>query len=65
MSAEERAEIAIQGLRDIVHPLGWLRREDPERKLSDDYLLGWIRNPLTYVSIARVVLQALGEDIDI
>ena len=64
MTDTERAAIAIQALRDVVNPLAWLRREDSGRPLSDDRILSFIRNPYTYISIARVALRALGEYIE-
>lgn len=59
-----REEIAIQALRDIMHPVGWLQREDQDCHLSDDRIIAFVRNPYTYISIARVALRELGEDDD-
>lgn len=67
MTETERLTIAIQALRDIINPLAWLRREREgvqDRVLSDDLVLSWIRNAYTYISIARVALRALGENIE-
>lgn len=65
MTETERLAITLQALRDVINPLAWLRRERGEtqdRVLSDDLVLSWIRNPFTYISIARVALRALGEE---
>jgi len=64
MTETERLAIALQALHDVVNPLAWLRREDSGRPLSDDRVLSFIRNPYSYISIARVALRALGEYVE-
>lgn len=63
---EERAKeclvIAVQALRDVVNPLGKLKREiAPDQRLEGVVAVRWAELPETMRGIARAALKEIGQ----
>ena len=60
MNNDERLEIAIQALRDVIHPIGKIQREMPKGyRLDGAGAVDYLRDTNTYQNIARAALKKL------
>lgn len=57
-------DLAVQALKDILHPIAKVRREMPDGHQIDGMMLNrYVESPSCYQDIARQALREIGESI--
>ena len=64
MTDTERLAIALKALHHIDNPASFLADEEPWLSDNATLMMVAIKNPFTYIGIARRALRQLGEVVD-